>query len=368
MTAKRTPFYERHIEAGAKIVDFAGYRMPMLYKGIVPEHLRVRQTAGIFDLSHMGEFFLEGAGAVDFISKMTTNDPTTVEIGQCQYSAMCYDNGGIVDDLLVYRLGDAEWMLVVNASNLEKDWEWLKNHLPENPDFSFENRSEEIGLLAIQGPDAQKILQKLTSYDLESMGFYHNARANIGGHEGVLFSRTGYTGEDGFELYLDPAICLDLWDKTLKAGAEFDVEPIGLGARDSLRLEMKYALYGNDIDQNTNPWEANLGWIVKLEKGDFIAREALIDAKTEGIGRKLVCFKLLERGFPRHGYPIRSSGEEIGVVTSGTHSPSLDIGVGMGYVKTGFHKPGTEIQIVIRDHPVRAIVEKPPLYTGGSHK
>jgi len=305
MSVVRTPFYERHIEAGARIVDFAGYRMPMFYKGIVPEHLRVRQSAGIFDLSHMGEFFLEGKGAMEFISSMTTNDPSKVEIGQCQYSAMCYPHGGIVDDLLVYRLGEIEWMLVVNASNLEKDWDWLNSHKPSGADFSFENRSANIGLLAIQGPQAQRIMQKLTDYNLEPMGFYRNARATVGGHQNVLFSRTGYTGEDGFELYLDPDICLDLWDKVVKAGAEFDIEPIGLGARDSLRLEMKYALYGNDIDQDTNPWEANLGWIVKLEKGDFMGRDALIDAKTKGIGRKLICFKLAERGFPRHGYPIR---------------------------------------------------------------
>ncbi|MCK5833743.1 glycine cleavage system aminomethyltransferase GcvT [bacterium] len=368
MTIVRTPFYQKHIEAGAKIVDFAGYKMPMFYKGIVPEHLRVRASAGLFDLSHMGEFFLEGKGALDFISKTTTNDPSSLGIGQCQYSAMCYDNGGIVDDLLIYRLDEESWMLVVNASNLQKDWEWLNNHVPSNPDFTFENRSEKIGLLAIQGPDAQKIFQKLTDYNLEAMQFYCNGRANIGGHDNVLFSRTGYTGEDGFELYLEPSICLDLWKKFVQAGAEFNIEPIGLGARDSLRLEMKYALYGNDIDQTTNPWEANLGWIIKLEKGNFIGRDALIDIKTKGIGRKLICFKLAERGFPRHNYPIVIGADEIGVVTSGTHSPSLDMGVGMGYVKKEFAKIGTEIQIIIRNHPIKAIIEKPPLYKGGSHR
>ena len=368
MEAKRTPFYQKHVDAGAKIVEFADYLMPMFYEGIVPEHLRVRESVGLFDLSHMGEFFLEGPGAMAFISSMTVNDPSEVTIGQCQYSAMCYDNGGIVDDLLVYRLGEAEWMLVVNASNLKKDWDWLEGHVPADHDFEFVNRSDNVGLLAIQGPKAQDVFAKMTDYDLDSMPFYHNGRATIAGHENVLFSRTGYTGEDGFEIYLDPSICSDVWDRAMEAGAEFDVEPIGLGARDSLRLEMKYALYGNDIDETTNPWEANLSWIVRLEKGDFVGRDALIDAKTKGIERRLICFKLRERGFPRHGYPIVHGDEEIGIVTSGTFSPSLEMGVGMGYVRSDFRKAGSEFQVMIRNHPFDAVVEKPPLYKNGSHR
>jgi len=368
METKRTPFYEKHVEAGAKIVDFAGYRMPMFYNGIVPEHLKVREYVGLFDLTHMGEFFLAGPGAMDFISGITTNDPSKLAVGQCQYSAMCYENGGIVDDLLVYRLGDEEWMLVVNASNLDKDWDWAEAHLPANADFEMINRSEEFGLLAIQGPRAQDVLQKLTDYDLGSMPFYHNARATIAGHENVLFSTTGYTGEDGFEIYLDPKICADIWEKAMEAGKEFGIEPIGLGARDTLRIEMKYSLYGNDIDETTNPWEAGLGWIVKLEKGDFVGRDALINIKTKGIERKLICFKLTDRGFPRHGYPIIRGDEEVGIVTSGTHSPSLEVGVGMGYIETGNHKPGTEIGVMIRNHQIKGIVEKPPLYKNSSRR
>ena len=344
MEAKRTPFYEKHIAAKAKIVEFAGYKMPMLYRGIVPEHRKVRESVGMFDLSHMGEFFVSGPEALPFISGMTTNDPAKLAVGQCQYSAMCYDNGGIVDDLLVYRIGEQEYMLVVNASNIDKDWEWLHDHIPGHGNIEFTNRSDEVGLLAIQGPKAQLVMSKLTDFDLDSLEFYHNARATIGGVPDVLFSRTGYTGEDGFEIYLAPEHCIDLWDKTAEAGEEFDIEPIGLGARDTLRLEMKYALYGNDIDETTNPWEAGLGWIVKLEKGDFLARDVLIDAKTKGIARRLVCFKLTERGFPRSGYSILKDGHEIGHVTSGTFSPSLDVGVGLGYVQFGEHKPGNQIQ------------------------
>jgi len=367
MTVKRTPFYEKHLAADAKIVDFAGYKMPMFYSGIVPEHRKVRESVGLFDLSHMGEFWVKGPGALAFISSITTNDPTQLSIGQCQYSAMLYDNGTFVDDLLVYFIAEDEYMLVVNASNLDKDWEWAKSHCPPEG-VELTNRSDDYGLLAIQGPKAQAVFSKITDYDLNSMGFYTNGYATIGGYENVLFSRTGYTGEDGFEIYARPEICADLWDKAEKAGSEFEIKPIGLGARDTLRLEMKYALYGNDIDDRVNPWEAGLGWIVKLEKGDFIGRDKLIDAKAQGISRRLICFKLLERAFPRKGYAIFSENEEIGHVTSGTFSPSLDIGVGMGYVRFGNHKPGNRIQVMVRNHPIPGIIEAPPLYKGGSHK
>lgn len=367
MTVKRTPFYERHLEADAKIVEFFGFKMPMFYKGIVPEHKKVRDSVGMFDLSHMGEFSVKGPGALSFISRITTNDPSQLEIGQCQYSAMLYENGTFVDDLLVYRLGENEYMLIVNASNIDKDWEWGDSHAPSEG-IELRNVSDELGLLAIQGPKAQAVMEKLTDFNLDSLAFYHNAYANIGGHDNILFSRTGYTGEDGFEIYLPPEICLELWDKTVTAGQEFDIEPIGLGARDTLRLEMKYALYGNDIDDTVNPWEAGLGWIVKLEKGDFIGRDHLIEAKAKGIGKRLICFRLLERGFPRKGYDILKNGQEIGRVTSGTFSPSLDTGVGLGYVPFGEHKSGNRIQIMIRNHPIAAVIEKPPLYKHGSHK
>jgi len=367
MSEKRTPFFEKHIYAGAKMVDFAGFKMPMFYKGIMPEHLKVRKSVGIFDLSHMGEFFVTGEGALSFISLMTTNNPESLEIGQCQYSAMCYDDGGIVDDLLVYRLGDQEYMLVVNASNIAKDWEWIEGHIPSDG-VELIDRSDNIGLLAIQGPDAQQVFSKLTDFDLDSLPFYQNARAKIAGVDNILFSRTGYTGEDGFELYIPNEHCIPLWDKTIAAGEGFEIEPIGLGARDTLRLEMKYALYGNDIDATTNPWEAGLGWIVKLEKGNFIGRDALINAKTNGLTKRLICFKLIERGFPRKGYPILKDGTEVGVVTSGTFSPSLEAGIGLGYIRYGDHKTGAQIQVMIRNHPVNGIIEKPPLYKEGSHK
>lgn len=367
MAIKRTPFYERHLEADAKIVDFFGFKMPMFYKGIVPEHKRVRQSVGMFDLSHMGEFSVKGPGALAFISHITTNDPSKIAIGQCQYTAMLYENGTFVDDLLVYRLAEDDYMLVVNASNIDKDWKWVNSHAPQDG-VELKNISDDIGLLAIQGPKAQKVMTKLTDYDLDSLGFYQNVYANVAGHQNVLFSRTGYTGEDGFEIYIPPEICLEIWDKTTQAGQEFDIEPIGLGARDTLRLEMKYALYGNDIDDTVNPWEAGLSWIVKLEKGDFIGRDQLIDAKAKGIEQRLVCFRLLERGFPRKGYEILKNGEKIGRVTSGTFSPSLDMGIGLGYVKFGEHKSGNRIQVLIRNHPVSAIIEKPPLYKKGSHK
>lgn len=367
MDAKRTPFFAKHIALGAKMVEFAGYKMPMFFSGIVPEHLKVRGSVGMFDLSHMGEFYIKGQGAMKFISRMTTNDPTVLEPWQCQYSALCYEHGGFVDDLLLYKLEDNEnWMMVVNASNLQKDWEWLKSHLPATG-VEMTNISDETGLLAIQGPKAPDVLAKMTNYDLDSMKYYHSRRGIIGGVD-VLFSRTGYTGEDGFEIYIPPEHCEKLWDLTAQAGEEFGIAPIGLGARDTLRLEMKYALYGNDIDDKTNPWEAGLGWIVKLEKGDFIGREALIDLKTKGVSRRLICFKLSERGFPRHGYPILKDGKEIGVVTSGTFSPSLDCGIGLGYVQLGEHNVGNPIQVLIRDHPVQGFIEQAPLYKHGTHK
>lgn len=361
---KHTPFYDIHIEAGAKMVDFAGYRMPVRYKSINAEHLRVRKTVGAFDLSHMGEFMVSGEKALDYLQKMTVNDVGALEPFQVQYSAMCYPHGGMVDDLLVYRL-PRRYMLVVNAANIDKDFAWMEENLIDN--VTLHNISDDIGLLAIQGPDAQKVMARLTDDNLDELGFYHSAEGEVAGHK-ITCSRTGYTGEDGFELYLEPGICKDLWHAAMEAGRDFDIEPVGLGARDSLRLEMKYALYGNDIDETTNPIEATLGWICKTDKGDFIGRDAIVKMKKEKPGRKLVCFELSDRGIPRHGYDIIGDGKVVGKVTSGIHSPSLEKGIGLGYVTSGLSKIGTEIEINIRGKRVGAVVVKPPFYKNGTHR
>ena len=360
---KRTPFYNKHILLHAKVVEFAGFFMPMFYEGIVPEHKAVRESVGVFDVSHMGEFYLCGPGALNFIQRMTVNDASRLEIGQAQYSAMLYDNGGIVDDLLIYRLPD-KYMMVVNASNIAKDFEWLKSHLPPEG-VELYDASDDIGLLAVQGPNAQRVVQKLTEYDLENIRYYHAADGEVAG-ERMLISRTGYTGEDGFELYMSRDIGEKIWDAVIEAGEDVEIKPCGLGARDTLRLEMKYLLYGNDMDENINPYEAGLGWITKLDKGDFIGRDAIIDAKTEGLKKKLVPFVIEERGFPRHGYKVLKDGKEIGWVTSGTFSPMLNKGIGLAYVPTDVSKPGNKFEVVIRNTPMTATVIKPPFWKNGS--
>ncbi len=359
---KKTPFYDKHVLLHAKVVDFAGYKMPMFYEGIVPEHINIRQNAGLFDISHMGEFYVSGEGALNFIQSMTTNDVSRIPVWGAQYSAMLYENGGIVDDLLIYRFPD-KFMLVVNASNLEKDWNWLMAHKPAN--VSMIDVSDATGLLALQGPRAQKILNKLVNYDLDKIKYYHFAELPVAGRPMVV-ARTGYTGEDGFELYMSASYGFILWDEIMQAGESEGIKPTGLGARDSLRLEMKYALYGNDMDERTNPLEAGLQWIVKLDKGNFMGRDAIIEAKTRGLERKLVCFELVERGFPRHGYVVAKDGQEIGVVTSGTFSPSLEKGIGLAYVPNEFSKPGATFDIPIRGTNFAAVVVKPPFWTKGT--
>ncbi len=361
---KKTPFYKYHVEAGAKIVPFAGYEMPIQYTGITAEHLAVRKNVGLFDLSHMGEFMVNGRDALAFIQKMTTNDASLLQPGEIQYSCMCYDNGGIVDDLLVYRLKD-KYMLVVNASNIDKDFAWLEKHL--DGDVKLTNESDDFGLLAVQGPNAQKLMEEISEYDFESLPYYHNDIVQIGKHK-ILLSRTGYTGEDGFEMYITPAICDDVWTIVYGAGKKYDMQLIGLGARDSLRLEMKMALYGNDIDQTTTPIEAGLAWIVRFEKGDFIAKEVLEKQKQEKPKRKLVCLELEEKSFPRHGYDILSDGQIVGQVTSGTFSPSLNKPVAMGYVPLALSKIGNRVKIKIRDKLIPAEVVKPPFYKEGTHR
>jgi len=361
---KKTPFYKYHVASGAKMVPFAGYLMPVQYGGITEEHQAVRENVGLFDLSHMGEFFVRGSGALAFIQKMTTNDASVLEVGQIQYTCMCHDNGGIVDDLLVYRLDDG-YMLVVNAANIEKDFEWLNAHLDDNVELV--NKSDDYGLLAIQGPNAIKVITDMSGFDFDSIGYYHSAKANFGGHE-ILFSRTGYTGEDGFELYIPNAMADDLWKLTFDSGVKHDMKLIGLGARDSLRLEMKMTLYGNDIDQTTTPIEAGLAWIVKPDKGDFIGKDVLVRQKAEKPSRRLICLELEGRAFPRHGYEITANNETVGEVTSGTFSPSLGKPIALGYLPRKLTKLGSKVEIKIRNKMFPATLVKPPFYREGSHR
>jgi aminomethyltransferase len=363
-TLKRTPLYEEHQRAGAKIIPFAGWEMPVHYPtGIVAEHNLVRQAAGLFDVCHMGELEVRGPEALELVQYVTTNDASRLAIGQAQYSVICHEDGGAVDDCIVYRFPD-HYMIVVNASNAEKDREWIRSHTGRF-DATLTDRSDETGLIAIQGPQAEAVLQRLTSTRLGDIGYYHFVEGQVEGVDAVI-SRTGYTGEDGFELYVPAAETAKLWRRLLEAGAPEAVGPVGLGARDSLRLEMGYALYGNDLDDRRTPLEAGLGWVTKLDKGDFIGREALQQLKQQGIRERLVGFILKERGFPRHGYTVRFQGEEAGEVTSGIVSPSTGKGVGMAYVPAEAARPGTEIEIMIRDKSVPAEVVRPPFYPNGS--
>lgn len=354
MALKRTPFYEAHVRAGAKIVEFAGFEMPIQYGGIVEEHRRVRATVGIFDVSHMGEVEIRGPGALAFVQRITVNDASKLVEGRVQYSAMCYEDGGIVDDLLVYHCGD-HYLLVINASNTEKDLAWMRSHATAN--VTIEDRSDATGLLAVQGAKSMATLQRLTDLDLGSIQYYHWKRGRIAGVD-ALVSRTGYTGELGFELYVgaDAKAGAALWDAIMEAGREYDIGPVGLGARDTLRLEMGFCLYGNDIDQTTNPLEAGLGWITKIEKGDFLGRATLQAVKQRGVARKLVGFTMSDRAFPRHGYEIHADGRRIGAVTSGTFSPVLEKGIGMGYVEAAHAAPGSPLHILVRDRAVPATV------------
>ncbi len=358
MEPKKTALYEIHKNAGAKMVDFAGYWMPVQYRGIIEEHKKVRSSVGMFDVSHMGEFLIRGPRAEEFLQWLTINDVSKLVPGRAQYSALCYEDGGIVDDLIVYRFDD-HYMVIVNAANLQKDWEWMKSHAL--PEVELANISDNYALLAVQGRNAEATLQKLTDLNLSTIKYYWFGKGKLAGVD-VVFSRTGYTGEDGFEIGFDAKHSVKVWNAIMDAGKEFEIEPIGLGARDTLRLEMKFCLYGNDIDQTTNPIEAGLGWITKTEKGDFIGRAAILKVKESGPTRKLVGFEMKERAFPRHGYKILKDGSEIGYVTSGTMSPSLGKGIGMGYVNTPFHEIGAPIQISIRGKEADAEVVKTPFY------
>jgi len=361
-----TPLHEEHLGLGAKMIPFAGFRMPVQYPtGIQAEHRAVREGAGLFDVSHMGEFEVKGPGALDLVQHVTVNDASGMVVGQAQYSALCREDGGVIDDLLVYRIEDG-FLLVVNAANREADLEWIRSHaIPF--DVSVEDRSDAIALLALQGPRAEEILQPLVDVELEGVEFYRFVHAKVSGVRGIV-SRTGYTGEDGFELYLPSDSAAQVWRDLLQAGAPVGLIPVGLGARDSLRLEVGYPLYGNDLDLEHSALEAGLGWIVKLGKGVFLGREALARQKEEGLARRLVGIALDETGFPRPGYPVLVEGEEVGRVTSGTLSPTLGRGIALAYVPTEHASPGTELAIGVRGRELSASVVRPPFYQDGSRK
>jgi aminomethyltransferase len=357
---KFTSLNARHKALGAKMVPFAGYEMPLQYEGLLTEHDTVRNAVGVFDVSHMGEFIIRGEGALELIQKVTTNDVSALVDGKVQYSCMPNGKGGIVDDLLVYRMDVKTFMLVVNASNIDKDWA----HILAHNSFGAEmvDISDRTTLLAVQGPKAAEALQSLTDIPLADMGYYTFQKGKFAGVDNVLVSATGYTGAGGFEVYFDNEHADHMWNAIFNAGEPFGIKPVGLGARDTLRLEMGFCLYGNDINDSTSPIEAGLGWVTKFTK-DFIDKDLLLKQKEEGVSRKLVGFEMIDRGIPRHDYPIvDASGHVIGKVTSGTQSPSLKKAIGLGYVSTEHSKPGSEIFISIRDKAIKAVVVRPPFY------
>lgn len=361
---KKTPLYDAHVRLGGRIVDFGGWALPVQYTSILEEHRAVRERVGLFDVSHMGEIAVRGLGALAFLQMMCARDLAPLADGQILYTHMLYPNGGTVDDLLVNRLGEGDYLLVVNAANTDKDFAWLKEHV-DGYAVEVENISADYAELALQGPLAERTLQKLTDFDLAGLRYYHLAQdVNVHGIRCIV-SRTGYTGEDGFELLCAPADAEALWDALLEAGKEFGILPCGLGARDSLRFEAKMPLYGQELDAETSPLEAGLGRFVDLEKGDFIGRDALLEQKERGLKKKLVGFEMIDRGIPRHGYPILHDGRQVGVVTSGSFSPTLNANIGLGYVPPELAKVGTEIEIDVRGHNLKARVRKTPFYKRG---
>ncbi len=357
---KNTPLFDKHVALGAKMVPFAGYNMPVQYEGVNIEHDTVRNAVGVFDVSHMGEFLLTGEKALDLIQKIGTNDASTIQIGRAQYTCMPNGKGGIVDDLIVYRMKEHQYLLVVNASNIDKDWEWISSH----NEFGVEmkNLSDDYALLAIQGPKAIEAMQALTSVNLSEIKPFSFEVAPFAGAEHVIISATGYTGSGGFEIYCKNNEVEQIWNKVFEAGEPFGIKPIGLAARDTLRLEMGFCLYGNDIDETTSPLEAGLGWVTKFTK-DFIDADFLKKQKEAGVTKKLIAFEMVDRGIPRHDYRIlNENGDVIGKVTSGTQSPSLKTAIGMGYVDTDFATADTDIFIEIRDKGVKAKIVKLPFY------
>uniref|UniRef100_UPI0040478375 glycine cleavage system aminomethyltransferase GcvT n=1 Tax=Flavobacterium sp. TaxID=239 RepID=UPI0040478375 len=357
---KNTALSHIHESLGAKMVPFAGYNMPVQYEGVNAEHETVRNGVGVFDVSHMGEFLLTGENALALIQKVTSNDASVLEVGRAQYSCLPNNDGGIVDDLIIYKLKEDQYLLVVNASNIEKDWNWISSH--NDLGVTMEDISESYSLLAIQGPKAVEAMQSLTTVNLSEIKYYHFEIANFAGVDDVIVSATGYTGSGGFEIYCKNTVAEQVWNKVFEAGASFGIKPIGLAARDTLRLEMGFCLYGNDISDTTSPLEAGLGWITKFTK-EFTNSENLKKQKEEGVTRKLVAFEMVERGIPRHDYEIAdASGNVVGIVTSGTQLPSLGIAIGLGYVPTELSKVDSEIFIRIRNKDVAAKVVKLPFY------
>ena len=355
---KTTALNQVHKNLGAKMVPFAGYEMPVQYAGVNQEHMIVREGVGVFDVSHMGQFFAKGAEVENLLQYIGTNDVTKVAVGQAQYTCMPNEKGGIIDDLIIYKMSDDEWMLVVNASNIEKDWNWINENNKWN--VSLENKSDEMSLLAIQGPKSIEAMQSLTDVNLAEIPFYHFKVGKFAGIDDVIISATGYTGSGGFEIYFKNENAEEMWNKVMEAGKDFRIEPCGLAARDTLRLEKGYCLYGNDINDETSPLEAGLAWITKLDT-DFVAKDIIAKQKEEGVKRKLIAFKMIEKGIPRHDYKIVDDYENtLGVVTSGTQSPILKQGIGLGYVAIDFAKVGTNIRIQIRDKNVLAEVVKLP--------
>ena len=361
---KRTPLYDAHVKAGARMVPFGGWEMPVQYAGIVEEHRTVRAAVGLFDVSHMGEFEVDGPEALPALQSLTTNDVSALDIGQVQYAALCYPDGGIVDDLTVYRLGAERYMLTVNAGNIDKDWEWVTTH---GAVARWRNVSAETALIAVQGPHAEALVGALADRGVTDIGYYRFVHGVVGGVH-TLISRTGYTGEDGFELYVAVADGTRLWTALLDAGRAHGVAPIGLGARDTLRLEMRYALYGNDIDATTNPLEAGLGWIVKPAKGPFIGRDAIEKVRAAGVTRRLVGLEMAERAVARHGYPVVRDGAPIGIVTSGSYGPSVDRYIAMAYVAVEHAAIGTEVGVEIRGQAKPARVVKTPFHPSRTKK
>ncbi len=358
---KRTALFEEHLRLNAKMVEYADFEMPVQYKGVTDEHLAVREHVGLFDVSHMGQFILKGNQAEELLQFLTTNDISKLEIGKAQYSCMTNYNGGVVDDLIIYQLGDKEFMLVVNAANIQKDWDWIQKIADENAfGVEMKNKSDEMSLIAVQGPNADQLVQRLTDTEVKNIPYYQFEYGAINGLDNVIISATGYTGSGGFELYMPNNYAVDIWKALLENGEDLGVQACGLAARDTLRLEKAYCLYGNDITDETTPLEAGLGWITKLNT-DFVAREQLQKQKEKGLKRKLIGFEMIDRGIPRKGYTIVSlEGDEIGQVSSGTQSPMLKKGIGLGYVSTENAKVGNEIAIQIRDKNVMAKIVKTP--------
>lgn len=363
---KHTEFTKIHESLGAKMVPFAGFYMPIQYEGLNVEHEHVRSKVGVFDVSHMGEIYVKGPKALDLVQYITTNDASTLIDGKIQYSCFPNGKGGIVDDFLVYRMKEDFYLLVINAGNIDKDWAWVQEQ-NKKIGAEIENASGRISQLAVQGPLALKAMQKLTDTPIEDMEYYTHKTIKFAGIDGILFSITGYTGSGGCEIYFYNENAEHIWNAVFEAGKEFDIKPIGLAARDTLRLEMGFCLYGNDIDETTHPLEAGLGWITKfVDHKDFIDKDLYLKIKEEGLSRKLVAFEMIDRGIPRQHYSIvDAEGNEIGKVTSGTQGPSVKKAIGMGYVKTGFTKVGTEIFIQVRDKKLKAIIVRPPFYKEG---